>query len=225
MNGVHQRASTSSARAPPSACRRCRCATIAIVAPDVAEVAEPLAADHVQLDLHAARLESREQRARFADEVRVERAGEAAVRGEQQHRRAAPAFGMSLRTALRLAQQREALGQLRRVEIARSPPRARARTGAPRPRDPARASSWRWRPSPCVRVILRVFSTDLIRPLSSRPFAMSQPVRRGLLRGRGRARRRGLVRLDAALELRLGLLRQHLLGRGSRGRPAGTRAS
>src|SRR6476469_9675915 len=50
-----------------------------------------------------------------------------------------------------------------------------------------------------VRVILRVFSTDLMRPLSSRPLA--------ILRGE-----RLLEFLDAALEVRLRLLGDRLLG-------------
>src|SRR5260221_8591433 len=50
-----------------------------------------------------------------------------------------------------------------------------------------------------VRVILRVFSTERMRPLSSRPLAMT--ARDGLL-----------VLLERPLEIRLDLLRQHLLG-------------
>src|SRR6185312_10691557 len=68
------------------------------------------------------------------------------------------------------------------------------------------------------RVILRVPSMDLIRPLSSRPWAMSQLcgcewlLRRDRDCGRRRCtRRRRLERLDAALEVLLDLLRQHLL--------------
>src|SRR6476661_3467748 len=49
-----------------------------------------------------------------------------------------------------------------------------------------------------VRVILRVFSTDLMRPFSSRPLAIV--LRRGLL-----------VLLDAALQIRLRLLGERLL--------------
>src|SRR5512143_371163 len=49
-----------------------------------------------------------------------------------------------------------------------------------------------------VRVILRVFSTDLMRLLSSRPLAI--------------ACRRLLVRLDAASQIGLELLRQHFAG-------------
>src|SRR5690242_8616061 len=70
-----------------------------------------------------------------------------------------------------------------------------------------------------VRVIFRVFSTDLMRPLSSRPLAMSDGrkacgVRCHELQIRfadagGFGRRDGLlVRLDASTQVRLDLLRE-----------------
>src|SRR4029079_9171124 len=69
-----------------------------------------------------------------------------------------------------------------------------------------------------VRVILRVFSTDLMRPFSSRPLAMiPQSVIEWWLEARGRERRLArdrdlLVLVDGPLQVRLDLLRQHLLG-------------
>src|SRR6476619_625893 len=62
-----------------------------------------------------------------------------------------------------------------------------------------------------VRVILRVFSTDLMRPLSSRPFAILE------VRLRDAGVRRGAAVLllegfDAVLELGLDLLRERLAG-------------
>src|SRR3954462_16039538 len=60
-----------------------------------------------------------------------------------------------------------------------------------------------------VRVILRVFSTDLMRPLSSRPLAMVlQRCRRELLAADGRGL---LVLLDAAAQVGLDLLGDRLL--------------
>ena len=110
------------------------------------------------------RFEARDRRARFLDKVRVERAREAAVRRQHEHRRAPH--------ARRLAQQRETLREVRRVEARRSPRRARARTGAP----PITRSCARFifevATISMVRVIFRVFSTDLIRPFSSRPLAI-----------------------------------------------------
>ena len=109
-------------------------------------------------------LEPRDRRARFLDQVRVERAGQAAVRREQHDRRA-----LDLR---RLAQQREPLGELRRVEARDHVGAALPRTDAP----PTTRSCARFifdvATISIVRVILRVFSTDLMRPLSSRPLAM-----------------------------------------------------
>src|SRR5689334_11437368 len=61
-----------------------------------------------------------------------------------------------------------------------------------------------------VRVILRVFSTDLMRPLSSRPFAMLEVRLRDA--GVGGRRERLLERLDALLELGLDFLRERLAG-------------
>src|SRR3954469_25933780 len=62
-----------------------------------------------------------------------------------------------------------------------------------------------------VRVILRVFSTDLMRPLSSRPLAMNLQIR---LRDAGglRGRYSFLIGLDAAAQISFDLLRQRLAG-------------
>src|SRR4051812_42287479 len=60
-----------------------------------------------------------------------------------------------------------------------------------------------------VRVILRVFSTDLMRPLSSRPLAMLHARRCELL---GAGRRGLLVLLDPAAQVGLDLLGDRLLG-------------
>ncbi len=80
------------------------------LATEIAEEADPLATDDVQLDLYALTFEATQQIARFFDEVRVERASEPAIRREQQHRRA-----LHLR---RLPEQRKLLRKLRRVQIA-----------------------------------------------------------------------------------------------------------
>src|SRR5947209_17656042 len=65
-----------------------------------------------------------------------------------------------------------------------------------------------------VRVIFRVFSTDLMRPFSSRPLAMAQSRRltNGSFHGRSLLARpdRLLVRLDPAPQIRFELLRQVL---------------
>jgi hypothetical protein len=76
--------------------------------PDVAEVADPLAADHVHVDRAPGGLELGDARARLLDQVRVEPARQAAVARQQHHRRAPH--------ARRAPEQREALRQLRRVE-------------------------------------------------------------------------------------------------------------
>ncbi len=194
-------------------------------AADVAEVAEALLADDVQVDLDALALEPRDRRARFLDQVRVERAGETAVRREQNDRRAldlSPA-GAAAGTARRARASRDS--RSRRAAPARTDARRRTRSCARFIFDVATIS--------IVRVILRVFSTDLMRPLSSRPLAMESLGRvcRGecaslqirFLDARRLRRDRGLlVLLDAALEVGLDLLREHLLGADAARRPAGT---
>ena len=186
----------------------------AIGAADVLEVADALLADDVQLDLdalraRAARAASRASLIRFA----LKRAGEAAVRREQDHRRAphlSPA-GAAAETARRAPASTGS----------RSPRRARSRTAArPTTRSCARFI-FDVATISIVRVILRVFSTDLMRPLSSRPLAIDEcslgaAVSVALLRAN--------VCLNssiAALELGLDLLRQRLLGADARRRPAG----
>src|SRR5439155_17369717 len=65
-----------------------------------------------------------------------------------------------------------------------------------------------------VRVILRVFSTDLMRPLSSRPLAILQ-IRLRDAGGRGDGERL-LESLDAGLEIGFDFLRERLAGADAR---------
>src|SRR5512140_900177 len=64
-----------------------------------------------------------------------------------------------------------------------------------------------------VRVILRVFSTDLMRPLSSLPLAIFREARVArVARVGGSLLRHLLVGGDGALQLGLGVLRQRAVG-------------